>query len=126
MILSSPIPAPAPGRGLLSQGLGNSRPEPSLASTWIRKDRPLPLPPVIWIMVVSGAAGYVLRKFGFARVLGDRLESGWRSPCREETTSADSASVIVVTSALGLLLAVQAPVWVFGCRKAIADEAESA
>jgi TctA family transporter len=44
-------------------------------------------------MVISGAAGRVLRKFGYemaplllALVLGDRLESGWRSPCQGETT----------------------------------------
>jgi hypothetical protein len=39
----------------------------------------------IWIMVISGAAGYVLRKFGYemaplllALVLGDRLEENFR------------------------------------------------
>jgi hypothetical protein len=34
--------------------------------------------------------------------------------------------VIVLSSALGILLAVQGLAWAFGYRKAIADEAESA
>jgi putative tricarboxylic transport membrane protein len=91
----------------------------------------------IWIMVISGAAGYVLRKFGYemaplllALVLGDRLESSFRLALTMSggnyATFADSASVIVLTSALGLVLAVQALAWAFGYRKAIADEAESA
>jgi putative tricarboxylic transport membrane protein len=91
----------------------------------------------IWIMVISGGAGYVLRKFGYevaplllALVLGDRLEASFRLALTMSggsyATFADTASVIVLTSALGILLAVQALAWAFGYRKAIADEAESA
>ena len=87
--------------------------------------------------MISGAAGYVLRKFGYemaplllALVLGDRLESSFRLALTMSggnyATFADTASVIVLTSALGILLAVQALAWAFGYRKAIADEAESA
>ena len=43
-----------------------------------------------------------------------------------DATVADSASAIVLTSALGLLLAVLALAWAFGYRRAIADKAESA
>ena len=89
----------------------------------------------IWIMVISGAAGYVLRKFGYemaplllALVLGDRLESSFRLALTMSggnyATFADTASVIVLTSALGILLAVQGLAWAFGYRKTIADEAE--
>jgi putative tricarboxylic transport membrane protein len=91
----------------------------------------------IWIMVISGGAGYVLRKFGYemaplllALVLGDRLEASFRLALTMSggnyATFADTASVIVLTSALGILLAVQALAWAFGYRKAIADEAEGA
>jgi putative tricarboxylic transport membrane protein len=91
----------------------------------------------IWIMVISGAAGYVLRKFGYemaplllALVLGDRLESSFRLALTMSggnyATFADKASVIVLTSALGILLAVQGLAWVFGYRKTMADEAEGA
>jgi putative tricarboxylic transport membrane protein len=91
----------------------------------------------IWIMVVSGGAGYVLRKFGYemaplllALVLGDRLEASFRLALTMSggsyATFADQASVIVLTSALAILLAVQGLAWVFGYRKSIADEAESA
>jgi putative tricarboxylic transport membrane protein len=89
----------------------------------------------IWIMVLSGAAGYLLRKFGYemaplllALVLGDRLEENFRLALTMSGgnygTFVDTASVIVLTSALGLLLAVQALAWTFGYRKTIADEAE--
>jgi putative tricarboxylic transport membrane protein len=91
----------------------------------------------IWIMVISGAAGYVLRKFGYemaplllALVLGDRLESSFRLALTMSggnyATFADKASVIVLSSALGILLAVQGFAWAFGYRKTIADEAEGA
>jgi putative tricarboxylic transport membrane protein len=91
----------------------------------------------IWIMVISGAAGYVLRKFGYemaplllALVLGDRLESSFRLALTMSggnyATFADKASVIVLTSALGILLAVQGLAWAFGYRKTMADEAEGA
>jgi putative tricarboxylic transport membrane protein len=91
----------------------------------------------IWIMAVSGGAGYVLRKFGYemaplllALVLGDRLEASFRLALTMSggsyATFADQASVIVLTSALAILLVVQGLAWAFGYRKSIADEAESA
>jgi putative tricarboxylic transport membrane protein len=91
----------------------------------------------IWIMVISGVAGYILRKFGYevaplllALVLGDRLESSFRLALTMSggnyATFADKASVIVLTSALGILLAVQGLAWAFGYRKTMADEAEGA
>ena len=91
----------------------------------------------IWIMAISGAVGYVLRKFGYemaplllALVLGDRLESSFRLALTMSGgnygTFADKASVIVLASALGILLAVQALAWAFGYRKTMADEAEGA
>jgi len=39
-------------------------------------------------------------------------------------TFVDHASVIVLTSALGLLLVMQAMAWAFGYRKSFADQAE--
>jgi putative tricarboxylic transport membrane protein len=89
----------------------------------------------IWVMVVSGGAGYVLRKFGYemaplllAFVLGDRLEENMRLALTMSggsyATFADQASIIVLTSVLGLLLGVQALAWLFGYRKSMADEAE--
>jgi putative tricarboxylic transport membrane protein len=91
----------------------------------------------IWIMVISGAGGYVLRKFGYemaplllALVLGDRLESSFRLALTMSggnyATFADKASVIVLSSAVGILLAVQGLAWAFGYRKTMADEAEGA
>jgi len=91
----------------------------------------------IWILVISGAAGYVLRKFGYemaplllALVLGDRLEENFRLALTMSggsyATFADNASIIILTSALGLLLTVQALAWAFGYRKSFADEAEGA
>jgi putative tricarboxylic transport membrane protein len=91
----------------------------------------------IWIMVLSGGAGYVLRKFGYemaplllALVLGDRLEVSFRLALTMSggsyATFADKASIIVLTSAVGLLLLVQALAWAFGYRKSFADEAEGA
>jgi putative tricarboxylic transport membrane protein len=91
----------------------------------------------IWIMVISGIAGYVLRKFGYemaplllALVLGDRLEENFRLALTMSggsyATFADKASIIVVSSVVGLLLAVQALAWVVGYRKSLADEAERA
>jgi len=91
----------------------------------------------IWLMVISGGAGYVMRKFGYemaplllAFVLGDRLEENLRLALTMSggsyATFADHASLIVLSSVLGLLLAVQALAWVFGYRKSVADEAEGA
>jgi putative tricarboxylic transport membrane protein len=91
----------------------------------------------IWIMVLSGCAGYLLRKFGYemaplllALVLGDRLEENFRLALTMSggsyATFADNASILVLTAAAGLLLAVQGLAWAFGYRKAFADEAEGA
>ena len=91
----------------------------------------------IWIMVLSGGAGYVLRKFGYemapmllALVLGDRLEANFRLALTmsggDYATFADKASIIVLTSTVGLLLTVQALAWAFGYRKSFADDAEGA
>jgi putative tricarboxylic transport membrane protein len=88
-------------------------------------------------MVLSVIAGYVLRKFGYemaplllALVLGDRLEASFRLALTMSggsyATFADHASIIVLTSAAGVLLSVQALAWAFGYRKAVADEAEGA
>ncbi len=91
----------------------------------------------IWIMAISGAAGYLLRKFDYemaplllALVLGDRLEENFRLALTMSggsyATFADHASLIVLSSVLGLLLVVQALAWAFGYRKSFADEAEGA
>ena len=91
----------------------------------------------IWIMVLSGGAGYLLRKFGYemapmllALVLGDRLEENFRLALTMSggsyATFADKASIIVLTATVGLLLTVQALAWAFGYRKSFADEAERA
>jgi putative tricarboxylic transport membrane protein len=89
----------------------------------------------IWIMVLSGAAGYLLRKFGYemaplllALVLGDRLEENFRLALTMSggsyATFADTASLIVIASVAGLLAILQGLAMVFGYRKSIADEAE--
>ena len=91
----------------------------------------------IWIMAISGAVGYLLRKFGYemaplllALVLGDRLEENFRLALTMSggsyATFLDGACIIVLASALGLLLVVQALSWTFGYRKSFADQAESA
>ena len=91
----------------------------------------------LWIMVLSGGAGYLLRKFGYemaplllALVLGDRLEENFRLALTMSggsyATFADNASLIVIATVVGLLLVLQACAWAFGYRKAIADEAERA
>jgi len=88
----------------------------------------------IWIMVVSGAAGYILRKFGYemaplllALVLGDRLEENFRLALTMSGGSyavfVDRVSIIVLISTLGLLLAIQALAWSFGYRKSLVGEA---
>ena len=90
----------------------------------------------IWIMVISGgarlcAAQVRLRDGAAAAGAGARRPPGGELPARAHhvraaTTrpSPTQASVIVLTSALGILLAVQALAWAFGYRKAIADEAD--
>ena len=65
----------------------------------------------IWIMVLSGGVGYLLRKFGYemaplllALVLGDRMEENFRLALTMSggsyATFADQASLIVLASAL--------------------------
>ena len=87
----------------------------------------------IWVMVISGGAGYVLRKFGYemaplllALVLGDRLEENFRLALTMSGGSyavfADRVSLVVLASTLGLLLTIQALAWTFGYRKSLADE----
>jgi putative tricarboxylic transport membrane protein len=89
----------------------------------------------IWLMVLSGGAGYVLRKFGFdmaplllALVLGDRLEENFRLALTmssgDYATFADRASLPVLIAAVALLAVVQGLAWAFGYRKRFADEAE--
>jgi putative tricarboxylic transport membrane protein len=89
----------------------------------------------IWIMVLSGAAGYILRKFGYemaplllALVLGDQLEENFRLALTMSggsyATFADQASLIVIASVSGLLLILQGVAWMFGYRKTLADQAE--
>ena len=91
----------------------------------------------IWVMVISGGAGYLLRKFGYemaplllAFVLGDRLEENLRLALTMSggsySTFASHGTVAVLSSVLGLLLGVQALAWLFGYRKSMADEAERA
>src|SRR5262249_3400308 len=89
----------------------------------------------IWIMAISGAIGYMLRKLNYemaplllALVLGGRLEENFRLALTMSggnyATFADSASIIMLTSVLGLLVMVQALAWAFGYRKSFADTAE--
>jgi len=91
----------------------------------------------IWIMMISGGAGYLLRKFGYemaplllALVLGDRLEASFRLALTMSSgdylTFMDKGTVIVLSLVVGLLLAVQALAWAFGYSKSVADEAGSA
>jgi len=91
----------------------------------------------IWIMVISGGIGYVLRKFGYemaplllALVLGDRLEANFRVALTMSggsyATFFDTASIIVLGSALAILLVMQGLAWALGYRKSLADEAERA
>jgi len=72
----------------------------------------------IWIMMLSGGAGYLLRKFGYemaplllALVLGDRLEENFRLALTlsggSYATFADRAALIVIVTVLALLLMVQ-------------------
>jgi putative tricarboxylic transport membrane protein len=91
----------------------------------------------IWIMVISGAVGYVLRKFGYemtplllALVLGDRLEENFRLALTMSggsyATFVDGASMITLMSSLGLLLMIQALAWASGYRKSLADHVKRA
>lgn len=89
----------------------------------------------IWIMVLSGGVGYLLRKFGYemaplllALVLGDRLEANFRLALLMSggsyATFADGAALIVIAAALGLVLILQAFAWTFGYRRSGADQAD--
>ena len=89
----------------------------------------------IWVMVIAGAAGYLLRKLGYemaplllALVLGDRLEENFRLALTmsggDYATFFDGASLIVLTATLGFLLLIQASAWVLGYRRSISDQAE--
>ena len=89
----------------------------------------------IWVMVISGGAGYVLRKLGYemaplllALVLGDRLEENFRLALTMSGGSyavfADHVSLVVLAFTLGLLLTIQTLAWTFGYRKSFANEAE--
>jgi putative tricarboxylic transport membrane protein len=91
----------------------------------------------IWIMVLSGGAGYLLRKFGYemaplllALVLGDRLEEQFRLALTMSggsyATFAEPAALIVLAGAAGLLIVLQVLARAFGYRKAVADEVEGA
>jgi putative tricarboxylic transport membrane protein len=91
----------------------------------------------IWIMVISGVIGYVLRKFGYemaplllALVLGERLEENFRLALTMSGgsygTFVDYASIYVVTCVVGLLLLTWAVARSFGYRKSFADQAEQA
>jgi putative tricarboxylic transport membrane protein len=90
----------------------------------------------IWVMMISGAAGYLLRKVGYemaplllALVLGDRLEENFRLALTMSGGSyavfADRLSVAVLACTLGVLLTIQALAWIFGYRKSFADETGS-
>ena len=76
----------------------------------------------IWIMMLSGGAGYLLRKFGYemaplllALVLGDRLEENFRLALTlsggSYATFADRAALIVIVTVLALLLILQGMAW---------------
>jgi putative tricarboxylic transport membrane protein len=91
----------------------------------------------IWILAISGAAGYLLRKLGYemaplllALVLGDRLEENFRLALTMSggsyATFADNASIIVLSCTLALVLAAQGLVWAIGYRKPISDQVERA
>jgi putative tricarboxylic transport membrane protein len=91
----------------------------------------------IWVMVLSGLAGYLLRKAKYevaplllALVLGDRLEEKFRLALTlsggHYGTFLDNASLIVLAVSASLILGVQAIAWAFGYKKQFADEAESA
>jgi putative tricarboxylic transport membrane protein len=89
----------------------------------------------IWIMVVSGGLGYLLRKFGYemaplllALVLGDRLEDSFRLSLTMSggsyATFLDRGALIVLGTAAALLVLVQGLAWAFGYRKAVVEEAQ--
>jgi putative tricarboxylic transport membrane protein len=82
----------------------------------------------LWVMVLSGGAGYLLRKFGYemaplllALVLGDRLEENFRLALTMSGGSyaafADDAALIVIASAVGAMAVLQGLAWLLGYRK---------
>jgi len=92
-------------------------------------------PADIWIMVIAGVAGYLLRKLGYemaplllALVLGDRLEEQFRTALTMSggsyATFADQASLMVIAAVVLLLLILQGFAWAFGYGKTVADQAE--
>ena len=81
----------------------------------------------IWIMVLAGGAGYLLRKVGYEMaplllglVLGDRLEENFRLSLTlsggSYTTFSNPTALMVFSTGLALLLIVQGLVWVTGTR----------
>jgi putative tricarboxylic transport membrane protein len=91
----------------------------------------------VWIMVLAGGAGYLLRKFGYemaplllALVLGDRLEEKFRLSLimsgGDYATFTDQAALIVIAIVVGLLLVIQGFAWLLGYRKAMVDDARKA
>jgi putative tricarboxylic transport membrane protein len=87
----------------------------------------------VWIMVLAGGAGYLLRKFGYemaplllALVLGDRLEEKFRLSLvmsgGDYATFADKSSLIVIGAVIGILIIVQGLAWALGYRKSMVDE----
>jgi putative tricarboxylic transport membrane protein len=89
----------------------------------------------IWIMLIAGGIGYLLRKFGYevaplllALVLGERLEENFRLALTisggSYATFADRAALIVIVSVLALLLTLQALAKALGYGKFSAGPAE--
>ena len=87
----------------------------------------------VWIMVLAGGVGYLLRKFGYemaplllALVLGDRLEEKFRLSLimsgGDYATFADQAALIVVGTVIAVLLIIQGFAWFLGYRKSMVDE----
>ncbi|MGQ0661991.1 MAG: tripartite tricarboxylate transporter permease, partial [Pseudomonadota bacterium] len=89
----------------------------------------------LWIMVVSGLIGYVLRKFEYdvaplllALVLGERIELNFR---RALTVSDGDYAIFfqgvaakVFLVALAVVLPLQGLAWAFGYHKKVAEQAE--
>jgi putative tricarboxylic transport membrane protein len=82
----------------------------------------------LWIMVISGTMGYVLRKFGFdvaplllALVLGDRIEVNFRRALSisggDYAVFVQGVAAKVLLAALALLLLLQGIAWATGIRR---------
>jgi putative tricarboxylic transport membrane protein len=87
----------------------------------------------VWIMVLAGGAGYLLRKFGYemaplllALVLGDRLEEKFRLSLimsgGDYVTFADQAALIVIGAVIAVIVAIQVLAWTLGYRKSMVDD----